>query len=150
MWGIVCCDRIQVAGCLVRFNISASVDFDKVWVIVLFLSLSLAFQVSEPMSTATCILQTIHTWPQTKPTNKRIENNSETTIDNLLELSRFDNQSVINPNEDQKHKYWHLLMTSLHLTLKMTTAHVSQYQQSLYRLPSPGRSRQTNNWYSWV
>ena len=62
MWGIVCCDRIQVAGCLVRFNISASVDFDKVWVIVLFLSLSLAFQVSEPMSTATCILQTIHTW----------------------------------------------------------------------------------------
>ena len=32
---------------------------------------------SEPMSTATCTLQTTHTWPQTKPTNNRwIENKS--------------------------------------------------------------------------
>ena len=30
---------------------------------------------------------------------------------------------IINPNEDQKHKYHHLT-TTLHLTLKMTTSQV--------------------------
>ena len=49
---------------------------------------------SEPMSTATCILQTTHTLPQTKPTNnRRIENNSKTTTDQSLQLSHFDDQS---------------------------------------------------------
>ena len=46
--------------------------------------------------------------------------------------------------QDQRHKYHHPTMT-LHLTLKMTTAQLSHQQQSFWRLPSSGRSHQTNN-----
>ena len=68
---------------------------------------------SEPMSTATCILQTTNTWPQTKPTNnRRIENlNSKTTTDQSLQRSRFDDQSHHDKtgqskiNYDQRHRY---------------------------------------------
>ena len=51
-----------------------------------------------------------------------------------------------------RHKYHHTMKT-LHLTLKMTTAQVVEKlvtNNSLWRLPSPGWSLKTNNWYSWV
>ena len=61
--------------------------------------------------------------------NRRIENNSKTTTDQSLQLSRLTTNhmttKLTNPNEDQRHKYHHL-MTTLHLTLKMTTAQVME------------------------
>ena len=32
-----CCDRSRVVGFVVRFNVSMIVEFDKVWVIVVYL-----------------------------------------------------------------------------------------------------------------
>ena len=74
--------------------------------------------------------------------NRRIKNNSKTTTDHSLQLSCFDDQittKLTRPNQDQRHKYHHLMMT-LHLTLKMTTAQVvemSVTNNSLSDYPHP-------------
>ena len=69
-------------------------------------------------------------------------NNSKTTTDQSLQLSRFDDQSH-HDKTDQSN-----LKTTLHLTLKMTTAQVVETSViNNSRLPSPGRARQTNNMY---
>ena len=65
----------------------------------------------------------------TSTNNRQKGNNSKTTTDQSLQLSRFDDQShhnktdQSNPNPNQRHKYHHLT-TTFHLTLKMTTAQV--------------------------
>ena len=82
---------------------------------------------SELMSTPTCTLQTTHTdlKQNRQANNRQIKNNSKTTTNQLLQLSRFDDQSHHEKTDQSKprparHKYQHL-MTALHLTLKMTT-----------------------------
>ena len=53
--------------------------------------------------------------------NRRIENNSTTTMDVLT--TNHITTKLTDPNHEQTHKYHHLT-TTLHLTVKMTTAQV--------------------------
>ena len=54
------------------------------------------------------------------------------------------------PSWHRRNKIVNLTKT-LHVTRKMThSRNISHQQQSFWRLPSPGRSHKTNNWYSWV
>ena len=55
------------------------------------------------------VCQTSHTWPRTKPTdlNIEIESNSKTTTDQLLQLSRFDDQSHHGKTDQSKPRQRH-------------------------------------------
>ena len=78
---------------------------------------------SEPMSTATCTIRTTYTWPQTKPTYTSRGKNRWIAAKQQPDSQHHDKTDKSKPRP--LHKYHHLT-TTLHLTLKMTTAQVVQ------------------------